>query len=133
MLANEALNRSKELEECIRKERGFLLRLAYVQLNNMQDAADVVQEMALAALQSIDKFEGRSSMKTWLVSILRFKILDVLRANSKLKTHAMADLESELSVLKDASTFNSAGEWSLEPLAWWTIENDPCHHMEQTR
>ncbi len=42
-------------------------------------AEDLVQETLLAALQSRDRFAGRSSVRTWLFSILRHKIVDVYR------------------------------------------------------
>ncbi|WP_397392848.1 sigma factor [Polynucleobacter sp.] len=56
-----------ELEQNLRDERRFFLRLAYSQLREQQDAADVVQEMSLAAWQAIDQFEGRATIRTWLV------------------------------------------------------------------
>ena len=46
-----------------------MLRLAHGQLRNAQWAEDVVQEAALAAWQSIGVFEGRSTLRTWLVGM----------------------------------------------------------------
>jgi RNA polymerase sigma-70 factor (ECF subfamily) len=39
-------------------------------------AADLVQETAVAALRSAGSFEGRSSLRSWLVGILAHKIMD---------------------------------------------------------
>ncbi|MBI2316115.1 MAG: sigma-70 family RNA polymerase sigma factor [Betaproteobacteria bacterium] len=46
-------------------------------------ARDAVQETLLAALRSADKFEGRSSLRTWLVAILQHKMSDLLRVRAR--------------------------------------------------
>jgi len=49
---------------------GTLLRLASLYVHDLDAAADVVQETWLGVFQGIDRFEGRSSLKTWLFTIL---------------------------------------------------------------
>jgi RNA polymerase sigma-70 factor (ECF subfamily) len=49
---------------------GTLLRLAMLYVNDRGAAEDVVQETWLAVFRGIDRFEGRSSLKTWLFTIL---------------------------------------------------------------
>ena len=44
-----------------------------------EDAEDVLNETFLAAVKSIDRFEGGSSLITWLYSIARHKMLDFRR------------------------------------------------------
>ncbi len=63
--------------------RGYLLRFARQQLRNDAWADDVVAETMLAALEKPQNFHGRSSLNTWLVGILKFKIIDCLRAHSR--------------------------------------------------
>ena len=53
-----------------------LLRYARRRVATEEQARDLVQETWLAALGGIDRFAGRSSLRTWLVSILRRKIVD---------------------------------------------------------
>lgn len=47
-----------------------LLRLAYVYCTNRAAAEEVVQETWLGVLQGLERFEGRSSLKTWIFRIL---------------------------------------------------------------
>jgi len=56
--------------------RGYLLRVAVLQLRDSDLAEDVVQDTLVAALQGAGGFSGRSSLKTWLTGILKHKIVD---------------------------------------------------------
>lgn len=47
-----------------------LYRTAAALVSNAADAQDVVQETLLAAYQQVGRFEGRSSVRTWMVGIL---------------------------------------------------------------
>ena len=67
----------------VAESRSYLLRFARLQLRNDAWAEDVVAETMLAALEKPQSFGGRSSLRTWLVGILKFKIIDCLRANSR--------------------------------------------------
>ncbi|MGW0178378.1 RNA polymerase sigma factor [Nocardia sp. NPDC003345] len=49
---------------------GAMLRLAREFVSTADSAAEVVQETWLAVIAGIDKFEGRSSLKTWVFRIL---------------------------------------------------------------
>lgn len=60
----------------------YLYSYAITRLNEDERARDLVQETFLAALEKIEKFEGRSTEKTWLTSILKNKIIDVYRKKS---------------------------------------------------
>jgi RNA polymerase sigma-70 factor (TIGR02943 family) len=57
----------------------YLFNFAIGQVRDPGIAEDLVQETFLAALKSQNSFSGRSSERTWLVSILRHKIYDHLR------------------------------------------------------
>lgn len=63
----------------IESHRGYLMRFAIAKLRDDQQAEEVVQEALLAALTGIDGFAGQSSLRTWLTSILKFKIIDLQR------------------------------------------------------
>lgn len=123
-----------ELLEMLKTERGFLLRLARVQLHDAQWADDVVQEAILSAWQSVGQFEGRSSLRTWLVGILRFKILDALRDQKRQPVNLSAlELSEELKGLEDDLLFDAQGQWLEMPQLWGDTEKDPSetlHHKQ---
>jgi RNA polymerase sigma-70 factor, ECF subfamily len=48
----------------------FLMRLALMHVPSRAIAEEVVQDTWLAVLTGIDRFEGRSSLRTWIASIL---------------------------------------------------------------
>jgi RNA polymerase sigma-70 factor (ECF subfamily) len=66
----------------VSKYADYLYTYAVTRINDEDQAKDLVQETFLAALEKADKFEGRSSERTWLTAILKFKVIDVYRKNS---------------------------------------------------
>ena len=60
-------------------QRPYLLRFALLQLRDRSAAEDAVQETLLAALQGASQFAGQSSVRTWLIGILKHKIIDSMR------------------------------------------------------
>lgn len=115
----------------IESHRTYLVRYALAQLRDAQLAEEAVQEALLAALESIGSFDGRSSLRTWLTSILRFKVIDLQRRAVKERAHSSLDEES--TALADDSwmedLFDDTGHWRSPPQAW----NDPESALEQRR
>ena len=56
-----------------------LLAFAYRAVRQREEAEDLVQDTWISALRTVPSFEGRSSLRTWLVSILRRRIADRFR------------------------------------------------------
>ena len=56
-------------DECIALHSPAINRLLLRLLGNEQDAEDVLQETFLNAFRAIDRYEGRSSLSTWLYRI----------------------------------------------------------------
>ena len=65
--------------ECIEQHSPGVYRMALRLTGNVADAEDVVQETFLSAFKAIDKFEGRSSLATWLYRITHNAALMRLR------------------------------------------------------
>ena len=70
-------------EEQLVEHRVYLMRFARLQLRNDAWAEDVVSETLLAALSKPHTFGNRSQLKTWLVGILKHKVLDLIRSNAR--------------------------------------------------
>ena len=98
-------------------------------INNKEIAEDLVQDTFMSAFQSINKFEGKSDPKTWLLSILNNKIADHFR---KLYRNPILT-ESEIKQSSDTSFFetyfDSDGDWTKEqrPVAW---QNEDEHLLD---
>jgi RNA polymerase sigma-70 factor (ECF subfamily) len=99
----------------------MLLKYATLQLRNAAQAQDVVSEVVLAALEKPDSFSGKSSVNTWLVGILKFKIIDQFRRSKRESTVGSGsngdgddDSFNELAKLM----FDETGHNS-EPVAMW--------------
>jgi RNA polymerase sigma-70 factor (TIGR02960 family) len=58
----------------------------YRMLGSLQDAEDALQETLLAAWQGFARFEGRSSLRTWLYRVATNRCLDARRAASRRPT-----------------------------------------------
>jgi RNA polymerase sigma-70 factor, ECF subfamily len=68
----EAIQAGDEVafEAMITRYHGALMRLAMAYVRDHGVAEDVVQETWLTGLRTLDRFEGRSSLKTWIFGIL---------------------------------------------------------------
>jgi len=90
-----------------------LIRLALAHVSDRSVAEEVVQETWLAVLEGIDRFEGRSSLKTWIFRILENKAKRRgVRENRHISVSPLGlnDENDELAV--DASQFRSTGHWA---------------------
>ena len=88
-----------------------LYRYTIVRVRKQDVAEDLVQETLLAALKSQDKFEGHSAEQTWLIGILRHKIMDHIRSRSR----GMAKITDDSSVDWLADFFDDRGSWRKPP------------------
>lgn len=67
-----------------------LYNYAIVRVNDHELAHDLVQDTFMSGLRALDKFEGKSSVKTWLYSILKRKIIDHWRQRDARKTRPIS-------------------------------------------
>ncbi|MEO7311989.1 MAG: sigma-70 family RNA polymerase sigma factor [Chitinophagaceae bacterium] len=88
----------------------YLYSYAMCRIKDEELARDLVQETFLAALEKADKFGGRSSEKTWLTAILKYKIIDVYRSRSR----SFSDDPIRDCTSKGKTFFQEDGHWNLE-------------------
>lgn len=97
--------------------RRDMLRFAEMQLRDRAQAEDAVQEALAGALQGREKFASRASLRTWVLSILKNKIVDVLRR--KVRENAAVDVEND----EDLNAwFDDRQHWAEDtrPSEWQT-------------
>jgi RNA polymerase sigma-70 factor (TIGR02943 family) len=75
--------------------RPHLMRFARAQLRNDAWAEDAVSDTVLAALEKPQSFSGNSQLKTWLVGILKHKLIDQLRRHTR-EVASSPDEDSDL-------------------------------------
>ena len=98
--------------------RPQLLRFARSQLRNEVWAEDAVSDTVLAALEKPEGFAGQSQLKTWLVGVLKHKVVDQLRRHTREATVLSTDDGEDL----DESLFDRTGHWSDKPQDWGSPE-----------
>ena len=100
--------------------RPLLLRFATLQLRNDAQAEDVVQEALIAVLEKPDQFAGQSSLRTYVTGILKFKIIDVLRAGKRLQQIDAREGQSEADAID--ALFAANGHAHQKPRDWGSPE-----------
>ncbi len=123
-----------ESSSCIDPKRwverygNYLFRYAMVFLREEEQAEDAVQECLLAALEASRNYAGKSSEKTWLTGILKHKIVDSIRRQSREKPLDAPQILAD-SLPEDEELFDETGHWfaSIPSL------DDPASALEKKR
>ena len=95
--------------------RPQLLRYARTQLRNDAWAEDAVSDTLLAALEKPEAFAGRSQLKTWLVGMLKHKVVDQLRRHAARCSRILGH-DGRRGV--DELLFDGTGHWRDGPADW---------------
>jgi RNA polymerase sigma-70 factor (ECF subfamily) len=111
--------------DLIERWSGVMLRLALSHLESRAIAEEVVQEAWLTVLRSLDRFEGRSSFRTWVLGI----VVNLARSRARAERRSTA-LSDAASHAVDSSRFLAADHprwphhWAVEPATWRTPEQE---------
>lgn len=112
-----------DFEQQLVAQRGYLMRFARLQLRNDAWAEDAVSETLLAALAKPLAFEARSQLKTWLVGILKHKIIDSMRQRQREVTLGSGSDDDSADPL-EFMAFKSDGHFAERPADWGNPEQD---------
>lgn len=131
----EALRAGDEavFAELTRHHHAALLRVAQIYVSSRAVAEEVVQETWIAVLTGIHRFEGRSSLKTWIFRILaNLAKTRAQREGRSVPFSALQRPEAVPEAAVDADRFHDAshprgpGHWASSPLRWDTL---PEHRL----
>lgn len=101
-----------------------LIRIANLFVKDIATAEEVAQETWLAVLQGLQKFEGRSSLKTWIFSILTNKARTRGQRDKRIVPFSDMETSASDSPTVDPVRFNPASadeypnHWATDPQSW---------------
>ena len=111
----------------LERHRPHLTRFALLQLRDRSAAEDAVQEVLLAAIQGAERFAGQSSVRTWLIGILKHKIVDSIRKTARERA---TDLSAGETDMEDVDAFFERDGHFMEPPGEWA---SPERALEERR
>lgn len=114
------------IRDALDEHREPLLRYATIHLRDRELAEDLVQETLLSAIESADRFRGDSSARTWLISILKHKIIDHVR---KAVRSPVAQVAAD-DVHDGGGFFNDKGRWGDERPRTWSNPDQALEHAQ---
>jgi len=116
-----------DLDQQLAALRPNLLAIARLQLRNDAWAEDAVSETLIAALEGARTFSAQSQLKTWVVGILKHKIIDQSR---RARREVSTDAEVEAAAVETFDElFTPDGHRAALPLEW----GDPEASFERTQ
>jgi len=117
---SETLNRA---ENWLGQYGDVLFAYAMRRLSDADDAEDAVQNTLIAAMRAAHSFRGDSTEKTWLIGILRHKVLDVLRRRSVARPISFANDDERVGQFQD-------GYWVNRPVKWPALPDERLRRDE---
>jgi RNA polymerase sigma-70 factor (ECF subfamily) len=121
----ERLKRGDEgaFDELVNQHHSALIRMAMGYVADREVAEEVVQDTWMAVIESLNRFEGRSSLRTWICGILIHKAKDRgVREKRHTTFSAFESYEDDNEEAVDPSRFQQSGElaghWAFPPQPW---------------
>jgi len=111
--------KKEDVEKWFAEHGDGLYRFALLRVSDSDKAEDLVQETFLAALKSWKSFKGQSSVRSWLLGIMKHKVVDYYRKEGRHKA-----LKEELESGQNTSSHFGFLCWAkgFGPQRW---DNDP--------
>jgi len=100
-------------DELVNQQHGTLIRMAMGYVADREVAEEVVQDTWMAVIGSLNRFEGRSSLRTWVCGILIHKAKDRgVREKRHSTFSAFESYDDDNEEAVDPSRFQQSGEWA---------------------
>jgi RNA polymerase sigma-70 factor (ECF subfamily) len=112
--------------EIVDRWSSAMLRLALAHIDNHAVAEEVVQEAWLTVLRSLDRFERRSALRTWVLGI----VVNLARSRRRVERRLVPLTADEGEPAVEPARFLPADHprwphhWAVEPMPWRTPEED---------
>lgn len=121
-MTQKASFHSSDISSWVTEHGDELYSWAVYKVKDKAKAEDLVQDTFLSALSSIANFEGKSSPKTWLMSILKHKIIDHYRSVSK-QMEQFKEGENSSAFTLTEGMFDRSNNWKANGLeSFWEDE-----------
>lgn len=104
-------------------QRSYLVRFARHRLMDPALAEDLVHDVFEAVVSGRAAFAGRAALRTWLVGILKHKVLDQMRAHAR-EACDPGTSPDDLADPLDDLPLNERGHFSEQPADWGNPEQD---------
>jgi RNA polymerase sigma-70 factor, ECF subfamily len=114
---SDAISPDRDAAAWLDEHGDVLFRYARSRVGKRDLAEDLVQETFLAALQAQDRFQGGATVRTWLMSILRHKIVDHYRRAAHQPTTPDADGSGRPDPVRERY-FDRKGLWKTTVARW---------------
>jgi RNA polymerase sigma-70 factor (ECF subfamily) len=113
----------RAFEALVKQNHGALIRMAMRYVADRDTAEEVVQDTWIAVIEGISRFEGRSSLESWMFAILIHKAKDRgVRESRQITFSAFDSHDDEGEEAVDPARFHASGElaghWALPPQPW---------------
>ena len=100
-------------DELVNQHHSALIRMAMGYVADREVAEEVVQDTWMAVIESLNRFEGRSSLRTWICGILIHKAKDRgVREKRHTTFSAFESYDDDNDEAVDPSRFQQSGEWA---------------------
>jgi RNA polymerase sigma-70 factor, ECF subfamily len=111
-----------EFDKLVKRHHNALIRMAMGYVADREVAEEVVQDTWMAVIEGLDRFEGRSSLRTWIFGIMIHKAKD--RGVREKRHTTFSDFETfddDREEPVDPSRFHPSGEWA----GHWAVPPQP--------
>lgn len=102
----------RPFQELMHRYQALIWRICYSSLHNPQDAEDLTQDVFMKVYRSLDRFEGRSSFKTWIYRIAINTCRNEIRHRQRRPQEALSAIEDMADMLPAAST--TVTDWQAQ-------------------